>query len=82
MNALELATALETGPDCTCHAAGYFECCCDTAVWPEQWLPHAAAELRRLHAVLTSIAAGGTEEFTSAEEEAQAALGAHREAAA
>lgn len=65
MNALELATALETGPDCTCHAAGYFECCCDTAVWPEQWLPHAAAELRRLHAEVARLNAE-IKEFTSA----------------
>ena len=78
MTALELADLLEAAPDCTCHAACYVECCCD-AIWPEQYMLIAAAKLRNLHAVLTSIAAGGTEEFTSAEEEAQAALGAPRE---
>lgn len=49
MNALELADALEAQPECTCHAMCYFECGCD-AIWPEQWIQHAAAELRRLHA--------------------------------
>lgn len=49
MNALELADALEAQPECTCHAMCYFECGCD-AIWPEQWIQQAAAELRRLHA--------------------------------
>lgn len=47
--ALRLADALTTPPDCTCRATSYFECGCD-AIWPEQWIDHAAAELRRLHA--------------------------------
>lgn len=49
MTALELADALEAEPDCTCHAASYYECCCD-ATWPEQFIQHAARKLRSLHA--------------------------------
>lgn len=47
--ALWLADALTTQADCNCYASSYFECACD-AIWPEQWIDHAAAQLRRLHA--------------------------------
>jgi hypothetical protein len=51
MTPLELADALEqNGEDCTCRAACYYECGCDAIKWPEQYMLHAAAELRRLHA--------------------------------
>ena len=51
MTALELADALEAEPDCTCHATSYAECGCD-AIWPEQWIQHAAHKLRSLHGEL------------------------------
>lgn len=51
--ALRLADALTTQPDCNCHASSYFECACD-AIWPEQWIDSAAAELRRIQAQMTA----------------------------
>lgn len=56
MNTEQIIKGLEAVPECTCHASNYYECACD-AFWPEAYIPHAAAELRRLHEALESIAA-------------------------
>lgn len=65
--ALDLAEALTTEPHCTCHAACYYECGCD-AIWPEQWIPHAASELRRLQARHDALREGLEKAVASLEE--------------
>ena len=41
--------------DCDCAAHSYSECCCASAIWPEQVTGEAADTIESLHAELTEV---------------------------